>query len=203
VPPLAVITAPASVQPATPTGRCGPARWVDGVPTGWEDSRAGVVSAAAGYAKTMSTMWFLADRDRRHRAISLLATAEQAATLTASQDLLAAELLDGPLGPALANNGARAVLTTALLGYRLEAFSARSARVALWAVLVYGAATGLLPGAVWTTTTMELARADGDWKLTSAVTREGPTPQSGGLDVAPGELVAAAKTFRGFTDVPL
>ncbi len=182
---------------------CGPARWIEGVPVGWEGSRAGAVSAAAGYAKTMSTIWFLTDRDRRHRAVKLMAATDEAANLTGSQDLLAAGLLGGPLGPALGGGGVRAVLTTALLGYRVAAFSARSARVALWAVVVYGAETGLLPGAAWTTTTMELAWVGGDWKLASAVTAQGPTPQAdGGMEDSGGELVAAAKAFRGFTDVP-
>jgi len=177
---------------------------VDGVPVGWDASRAGAVGAAAGYAKTMSTRWFLTDQDRRHRAVGLLATPEQAANLTGSQDLLAAGLLGGSLGPLLSSGRARSVLTTALLGYRVEAFSARSARVALWAVVVYGAETGLLPGAAWTTTTMELAWVGGDWKLASTLTAVGPTPPQpdGDADGSLGELVATARTFRGFTDVP-
>lgn len=184
-------------------GRCGPARRVEGVPVGWDASRAGSVSAAAGYAKTMSTLWFLADRDRRHRAIQLMATPDRAATLTASQDRLAARLLGGPLGSALRDGGARGVLTTALLGYRVEAFSARWARVALWAVVIYGAETGLLPGAAWTTTTIELRWAEGDWKLTGAVTAPGPNPQPDGSAAgSSAALVAVARTFRGFTDVP-
>jgi len=202
---LAVLAPSATVPPLVAAGRCGPARWVQGVPLGWEASPAGAVSAAAGYAKAMSTAWFVTDRDHRHRAIALMATPGQAADLVASQDRLAAGLLGGPLGSALGGNSdAGALLTTALLGYRVEGFSARSARVALWAVVVYGAQVGLLPGAAWTTTTIQLAWAGGDWKLASAVSVPGPDPQpgSGGADGTPAELVAAARTFRGFTDVP-
>jgi hypothetical protein len=184
-PPLAVLTSSAHPELAVPAGGCGPARVVDGVPVGWQASQTGAVSAAAAYAKVMSAPWFLTDRDRRHRAIALIATPEQAASLTASQDLLA----DGLAGVGTPREG----LTTALLGWRVEAFPADSARVVLWAVVVDGPETGLLPSATWATTTMQLAWAGGDWKLVSAQTAPGPTPPPGG---------GATSSFRGFVDVP-
>jgi hypothetical protein len=202
-PRLAVITPGAGGQPPMPTGSCGPSRWISGVPMGWALSRTGAVAAAAGYAKTMSTLWFMTDRDRRHQAIRLLATPGRMASLTASQDHLAdqlAVLLGGPDG-----GGNHTVLTTALLGYRVDSFTGDKARVALWAVVVHGSEVGASLAPAWTTSTLDLAWIGGDWKLASAMTAPGPGPVSqpdAGLVGAPASLITAARTFREFTDVP-
>jgi hypothetical protein len=171
---------------------------------GWAPSRTGAVAAAAGYAKTLSALWFLTDRDRRHQAIRLLATPGQMAGLTASQDRLA-DQLDVLLGSGQDGGAEHSVLTTALLGYRVDAFTAGKARVALWAVVVHGSEVGPSLAPAWTTSTLDLEWIGGDWKLASATTAPGPGPvpqPDAGLVGAPASLITAASTFRGFTDVP-
>jgi hypothetical protein len=203
-PRLAVITADAGGWSPVPTASCGPSRWISGVPMGWAPSRRGAVAAAAGYAKTMSSLWFLTDRDRRHQAIRLLATPDQMAGLTASQDRLA-DQLDVLLGSGPDRGGQHSVLTTALLGYRVDAFTGDKARVALWAVVVHGSEVGPSLAPAWTTSTLEVEWTGGDWKLASAMTAPGPGPVAqpdAGLVGAPASLITTARTFQEFTDVP-
>jgi hypothetical protein len=171
---------------------------------GWAPSRRGAVAAAAGYAKTLSALWFLTDRDRRHQAIRLLSTPDHVAGLTASQDRLA-DQLDVLLGGGPDGPGRHSVLTTALLGYRVDAFTGGKARVALWAVVVHGSQVGPSLAPAWTTSTLDLEWIGGDWKLARAITAPGPGPVSqpdAGLVGAPASLITAARTFREFTDVP-
>jgi hypothetical protein len=174
------------------------------VPLGWAPSRSGAVAAAAGYAKTMSTLWFLTDRDRRHQAIRLIATPDRRAALTDSQDRLA-DQLGALLGGGSDPGAKRSILTTALLGYRVDSFTGAKAQVALWAVVVHGSQTGPSLAPAWTTSTLDLEWTSGDWKLASATTAPGPGPitqPDDGLVGTPANLITTASTFREFTDVP-
>jgi hypothetical protein len=203
-PRMAVITPGTDAAPPVPVGSCGPSRRIGGVPLGWAPARSGAVAAAAGYAKTMSALWFLTDQDRRHQAIRLLATRDRAAELTASQDRLAGQL-GALLGSGSGGAANHVVLTTALLGYRVDSFTGAKARVALWAVVVHGSEVGPSLAPAWTTSTLELEWSGGDWKLAAATTAPGPGPVAqpdDGLVGAPASLITAASTFREFTDVP-
>ena len=203
-PQLAVINPATEGAPPVPTGNCGPSRRIGGVPMGWAPSTSGAVAAAAGYAKTMSALWFLTDQDRRHQAIRLLATPDRAASLTASQDRLAGQL-SALLGSGSGGGADHAILTTALLGYRVDSFTGARAQVALWAVVVHGTEVGPSLAPAWTTSTLDLEWTGGDWKLASATTAPGPGPVAQpdeGLVGAPASLITAASTFREFTDVP-
>jgi hypothetical protein len=152
----------------------------------------------------MSALWFLTDQDRRHQAIRLLATPARTSSMIASQDRLAQQL--GPMlggGSGGPSNGA--VLTTALLGYRVDSFTGGGARVALWSVVVHGSDVGPSLAPAWSTSTLDLEWIGGDWKLASATTAPGPGPvlqPDAGLIGAPASLITAARSFQEFVDVP-
>jgi hypothetical protein len=175
-----------------------PAHWEAGVPVGWPQTEDGAISAAAGYARVLSARWFLTDTDRRHQAVAAMAAHDALPELQAEQDQVAAGMASGPFGAGLARRGVRSILRTSLLGYRVDRYSPTAAEVALWAVVVYGNDGGLVPQALWATSTMRLRWA-GDWKLAGAVTVPGPVPVHG--QATPSgvhELIQAAEKFKEF-----
>jgi hypothetical protein len=178
-----------------------PTRRQAGVPVGWPHTRQGVVGAAAGYARVLSTVWFLTDADRRHQAVTVMAAPEALGGLQAAQDEVAAGVARGPFGSGLAR-GERSLLRTSLLGYRVDRYAATDAKVALWALVVYGNDGGLAPQALYATSTLRL-RWVGDWKLLEAATVPGPIPVQGQATPSPAEeLVDAAQRFKEFDYAP-
>ncbi len=179
-----------------------PARWVAGVPVGWPQTRQGAVGAAAGYARVLSAGWFLAEVGRRHRALGAMGAPEALPGLQAAQDEVAAGIARGPFGAGLARRGVRPLLRTSLLGYRLDRYTPGDARVALWALVLYGNDGGLAPQSLYATSTLRLRWA-GDWKLVEAATVPGPVPVQGqATPSAAGELLQAAERFKEFDYAP-
>jgi hypothetical protein len=179
-----------------------PTRRQAGVAVGWPRTRQGAVGAAAGYARVLSTVWFLADADRRHQAVTAMAAPEARLGLQAVQDGVAAGVAKSAFGAGLVR-GARSLLRTSLLGYRVDRYAPTDAQVALWAVVVYGNDGGLAPQALYATTTLRLRWAVGDWKLLEATTVPGPVPVQGQATPSPaGELLDAAETFKEFDYAP-
>jgi hypothetical protein len=181
----------------------GPARWVAGVPVGWPQTEQGAITAAAGYARVLSALWFLADTDRRRRAVAAMASPEALPGLQAAQDQVAGGFARGPFGAGLARPGVRSVLRTSLLGYRVDRYASTDAEVVLWAVVIYGNDGGLVPQALWATSTLRL-RWTGDWKLVGTVTVPGPVPVQGQATPSiVGELLRAAERFKEFGNAPV
>jgi hypothetical protein len=179
-----------------------PARWVAGVPVGWPQTEQGAISAAAGYARVLSALWFLSDADRRRRAVAAMATPEALPGLQAAQDEVARGIAQGPFGAGLARPGVHPVLRTSLLGYRVDRYAPTDAQVVLWAVVIYGNDGGLVPQALWVTSTLRLRWA-WDWKLVRTVTVPGPVPVHGqATPSAVSELVQAAEDFKEFSYAP-
>jgi hypothetical protein len=179
-----------------------PARWVAGVPVGWSQSEEGAIGAAAGYARVLSALWFLGDRHRRRQALAAMAIPEALPGLQAAQDDVATGIARGPFGAGLARPGVRSVLRTSLLGYRVDRYTPADAEVVLWAVVIYGNDGGLVPQALWATSSLRLRWA-GDWKLVGTVTVPGPVPVQG--QAAPSavrELMDVAERFKEFSYAP-
>jgi hypothetical protein len=200
-----VVANPTLADSARITDHTGPARWVDGVPTGWAPTRQGAVAAAAAYGRVLSSRWFLTDPARRDRALAAMAAPGSLPELETALQGVAAAIATAPFGLGLGQGGVDSVLTMGYLGYRLDAYQEHdSARVRLWAVLVAGNDANLPPQALWATSTLTLRRADDDWKLESAQTVPGPVPVVGQTEPsAPAELVAASQDFEAFADVPV
>jgi hypothetical protein len=179
-----------------------PRRWQAGVPLGWAHTRRGAIGAAAGYASVLSAVWFLADGDRRHRALAVMAAPEALVGLQTAQDGVAAGVARGPFGASLNRRGVRSMLRTSLLGYRVDQYTPTEAQLALWAVVLYGNDGGLAPQALYATSTLRLGWV-GDWKLLEASTVPGPVPVHGQATPSPAqELVDAAEDFKEFGYAP-
>jgi hypothetical protein len=179
-----------------------PARWEAGVPVGWARTEQAAIGAAAGYARVLSALWFLADADRRHQAVAAMGAPGAVLELQAEQDQVAAGIARGPFGAGLTRRGVRSVLRTNLLGYRVDRYTPTAAEVALWAVVLYGNDGGLVPQALYATSTLRLRWA-GDWKLVGAVTVPGPVPVHG--QATPSgvrELIQAVEHFKEFNYAP-
>jgi hypothetical protein len=178
------------------------ARWVAGVPVGWPQTEEGAIGAAAAYARVLSALWFLGDRHRRRQALTTMAIPESLPGLQAAQDQVATGIARGPFGAGLARPGVRSVLRTSLLGYRVDRYTPTDAEVLLWAVVIYGNDGGLVPQALWATSSLRLRWA-GDWKLVGTVTVPGPVPVQGqAAPSAVSELMDVAERFREFSYAP-
>lgn len=179
-----------------------PTRRQAGVPVGWPHSRQGAVGAAAGYARVLSTVWFLTDAERRYQAVTAMAVPEARRGLQRAQDEIAAGVARAPFGAGLARPGVRSLLRTSLLGYRVDHYAPSDAQIALWAVVLYGNDGGLAPQALYATSTLRLRWA-GDWKLAEAATVPGPVPVHGQATPSPaGDLVDTAQGFEEFSYAP-
>lgn len=197
--------AEAPAAAATATKGVGPRRIENGVKVGYAHSREGAIAAAANYTTALSSDLIL-DPARRKAAIDTLAAPEAKARLQKTFDQAVASLRSG-LGVTGAASDAQVLLRGTPVGWRVEEYSDRAAKVAIWVTSV-GGSIGGTDGPVpiregWGTTTVELRWAGGDWKQVDSTTTDGPVPIA---DVAPPtaapELVSKASEFKEFTYAP-
>ena len=197
--------AAAPAAAATATKGVGPRRIENGVKVGYARSREGAIAAAANYTTALSSDLIL-DPVRRKAAIDTLAAPEAKARLQKTFDQAVASLRSG-LGVTGATEDAQVLLRATPVGWRVEEYSDRAAKVAIWVTSV-GGSIGGTDGPVpiregWGTTTVELRWAGGDWKQVDSTTSDGPVPIA---DVAPPtaapELVSKASEFKEFTYAP-
>ena len=198
-------TAAAAPAAATATKGVGPRRIQNGVKVGYAHSREGAIAAAANYTTALSSDLIL-DTSRRRAAIAALAAPAAKARLQRTFDQAVASLRSG-LGVTGATKDAQVLLRATPVGWRVEEYSDRAAKVAIWVTSV-GGSIGGTDGPVpiregWGTTTVELRWAGGDWKQVDSTTSDGPVPIA---DVAPPtaapELVSKASEFKEFTYAP-
>jgi hypothetical protein len=198
--------ADAPAAAATATKGVGPRRIENGVKVGYAHSREGAIAAAANYTTALSSDLIL-DPARRKAAIDTLAAPEAKARLQKTFDQAVTSLRNGLGVDGGAADGAQVLLRATPVGWRVEEYSNRAARVAIWVTSV-GGSIGGTDGPVpiregWGTTTVELRWARGDWKQVDSTTTDGPVPIA---DVAPPtaapELVSKASEFKEFTYAP-
>jgi hypothetical protein len=199
-------TAAAPAAAAAATKGVGPRRIENGVKVGYAHTREGAIAAAANYTTALSSDLIL-DSARRKAAIDTLAAPEAKARLQKTFDQAVASLRSGLGVTGAAGDGAQVLLRATPVGWRVEEYSDRAARVAIWVTSV-GGSIGGTDGPVpiregWGTTTVDLRWAGGDWKQVDSTTTDGPVPIA---DVAPPtaapELVSKASEFKEFTYAP-
>jgi hypothetical protein len=206
-PSATVASTPATVAaPAAATRGVGPRQREHGVGVGYAHSQQGAVAAAANYARALSSDLIL-DPARRQAAIDTLAAPEAKARMQKDFDRAVASLRQGLGVTGAAADEAQVLLRATPVGWRVEEYSDRAARVAIWVTSV-GGSIGGADGPVpiregWGTTTVELRWVGGDWKQVDSTTTDGPVPIA---DVAPPtaapELVSKASEFKEFTYAP-
>jgi hypothetical protein len=199
-------TPAAAAAPAAATRGVGPRQREHGVGVGYAHSQQGAVAAAANYTRALSSDLIL-DPARRQAAIDTLAAPEAKARLQKDFDQAVASLRQGLGVTGAAADEAQVLLRATPVGWRVEEYSDRAARVAIWVTSV-GGSIGGAEGPVpiregWGTTTVELRWVGGDWKQVDSTTTDGPVPIA---DVSPPtaapELVSKANEFKEFTYAP-
>jgi hypothetical protein len=192
----------ATSQAGTAVGRAGPRRMEHGVPVGYAHNDAGAVAAATNYVTVLSSSIIL-DRDRRRAAIDVVAAPEARARLQRTFDQAVASLAKGLGVPAGAVDDGKVVLRAIPVGWRLEQYDDRRARVAIWATGVAGTLAGVPVQEGWGTTTVSLRWVDGDWKQLASKTTDGPVPIADpATPTAPSELIPEAQQFKEYTYAP-
>jgi hypothetical protein len=184
----------------------GPRRVKDGVGIGYARNREGAVAAAANYTQVLSSGLILDDAKRR-AAINTLATPGARASLQKTFDQAVAAMRKGFGVTGAAADNAQVLMRATPVGWRIDDYGDGAATVAIWMTSV-GGSVGGADGPVpvregWSTTTVALRWARGDWKLVESASTDGPVPIA---DVAPPtaspDLIGAAEEFKEFTYAP-
>jgi hypothetical protein len=201
----AAFTAPAPTRPGAaatpPRPGPGPRGIVDGVPVGYERSRAGAVAAASQYGIVAASPLLFEDA-RRRAAVRVMAAPEAVARLDAELARAAATIgqVTGIGGGA---TEAGTVVLPILVGYRVDGYDPDRARVAIWSTGILGREGRYPARSVWSTTVQTLRWVGGDWKLVSSVTSEGPVPLESEQQPSPEEvLLGQVATFGRYDYAP-
>ncbi len=148
----------------------------------------GAVIAAVAYLNALGWQ-VLVDAEARRRAIAQRAVPEVAADLEA-QLAAPAESVRAAVtrGPVLARS--------AILGYRVDRFEGRAARVSLWGMALFG--SGAYPTATqWSTSHIRLVWRRDRWLVAGVQSRGGPSPDS-----PLRSLMRAARGYRELRHAP-
>lgn len=169
---------------------------VAGVPVGYARTREGAQSAAANYSTAYGSSAMFKPASRQAVISAVAAPTAKAGLLTRADGAFAAQNalfgLDAEGNPP---KGLTFVCRALPVGTKVAAYTPDSATVEVWGAGLIGLAG---PGSskpvseAWTTTTMRLSWADGDWKLVDFSQKEGPTPVSGLQDASGAEEIAQA-----------
>lgn len=173
-------TSVASPRAGSPGGSGGTSRATgsaDGVPVGYPQSEEGVAAAAANFEIARSSGSYITNKPYRDKLIGQIMVPESFANQISRDDRATAQLV---AGFGLQDRKASGLLLrSACLGTRVSSYSDHVASVDVWMTSVAGVPTekaNLPVSARWTTYTYNLQWRDGDWKITSIASVDGPTP---------------------------
>lgn len=189
----------AATSAAASAGDPGPRSVADGVPVGYDHSPAGAVAAATSYLTTLSERLMAMDPPGRAAALARLLAPGAPGDLGAQLGQATASIDRARRAAAGGSGPVRAFIRNLPVAYRLRAYGPDRASVAVWSDAVWvidGLAT---PGQAWATTTLELVWADGDWRLWSLASTDGPTPAPPGvLASTPTQLLDGVGDYLGY-----
>ncbi|MEZ5077213.1 MAG: hypothetical protein R2725_07210 [Solirubrobacterales bacterium] len=137
----------------------------------------GAAAAVASFQRSFASPAIL-------RPGGLQARIEAAATPGYVAEMLAANtpgterIAAGAIGKGLLE-GTRTIYAAVPIGYRVESFSQRRARVLTWGFTLLGNASSVEPAAYFGLTTTDLAWTDDGWRIAGTSGRFGPTPALG------------------------
>ncbi len=195
-------TAPsAAAREATPThdGALGTRA---GVPVGFSRSPAGAAAAVAAYQRAFASPAIL-DPVVLRRRIEAIATPGYVATMLEANSLGRQRIAAGPIGRGLAS-GLQTLYAAIPIGYRIESFSARRARVLTWGFTLIGNAATAEPAAYFGLAHTELVWTEDGWRIAETRAGFGPTPR---LATSPGPLgsydvMSLARRLRSYELAP-
>lgn len=180
-------------EPAAVTPN-GPSSEAPGIPAGFSADEPGAVAAAVAYA-TASQRWLYLSDDQIAAAVTAIATTDAAPVLTdevVADVSMARDQLAASSGPVW--------WLVRPLAWRIEGFHTSGARVSVWTMSILSAAGVAVPQSEFSTVTLDLVWADGDWRVDAVRDTAGPTPVTGPKD-QPWEAEPFDDRLDGFTRI--
>lgn len=189
-------TEPPDSQPVdNPSASPGPTATEAGMPVGFSGDQDGAVAAATAYTVVLGGP--LLFDDGLSDALAVAATEDARADLE-EQFTQGAQLLTERLNL----DNAEVVAKTAPAGYRIDHFEeGGEATVSVWAAGLMIAGNAPIPPG-WTTTTVELVWADGDWKLDGLTSTDGPQPPQAAEAAAIAQVLDQVERFEPYRHLP-
>lgn len=180
----------------------GPTRVQDGVPTGHPRTREGAAAAVASYQRAFADPAILAP-DVMRRRLEVVASPDYVQTMLAANSPGRELLARGPIGQGI-RHGIQTLYAGVPIGYRIESFSPRRARLLTWGFTLLGNASAVEPRAYFGLTHTDLVWQGGDWKIAGTEASFGPTPK---LQTPPGpvsgyDLMRLARELRSYGATP-
>ncbi|HKI66768.1 MAG TPA: hypothetical protein VJ989_05815 [Solirubrobacterales bacterium] len=194
-------SAPSSEAIEAPAGS-GPTRVQDGVPVGHARSREGAAAAVASYQRAFADPAILQPGVMRRR-LEVVASPDYVRTMLAANSPGRERLARGPIGQGI-RHGIQTLYAGVPIGYRIESFSPRRARVLTWGFTLLGNASAVEPRAYFGLAHTDLVWLDGDWKIAGTEASFGPTPK---LQTPPGpvggyDVMRLARELRSYGATP-
>jgi hypothetical protein len=171
------------------------------IPIGYPDTTAGAESAAANYASAYGSSQMVVPT-QRDQILSVISDPAITSSLETSYDGVYAQV-DRAMG--LSSDGTPPTGESYMarevpIGVSVGSESSAKAVIAVWAVTFAGVAGSSSSYPVtqnWTTDTITLNWADGDWKMDSVSSVDGPSPNQGDQTPSTGQQLQQANNQYG------
>jgi hypothetical protein len=175
------------------------------LPSGFAHNQQGVESAAANYAVALGSADMF-DKAKRDTVLRAIIVPSQVAAFQAKLDKAYSAQFNKNIGlneDGSAPDGFSFVSRTSPIGTKVTEYSADKASVEVWCSGLLGLAGENSTTPVtnsWFTIAMQLAWADGDWKIVSHSQKDGPAPVPGDDRASSAdEMAKAVEEYGGFT----
>jgi hypothetical protein len=175
-----------------------PPRTVDGVRVDFPRTRSGAAAAVASYQRAFADSAILRPGVMRRR-IEVVASPDYAPTMLAANSPGRERLARSAIGLGV-EHGIQTLYLAVPIGYRVESFSPRRARILTWGFTLLGNASAVAARAYFGLTHTDLVWLGGEWKIARTEASFGPTPR---LQTPPGPaggygVVGLARELRSY-----
>lgn len=188
--------------PATGTQ---PREDVAGVGVGWSHSRDGAVAAATAYTTGINGRRYVSDEQARRAVLHAIIAPSQRQDIPTLIGGTRTPHPGDPMAAAYSSRDSSAYRYTPV-GYGVENYTGGAAVVSIWGFGLYaGTGSASVPASTaWSTVTVPLVWADGDWKLDAANVRQeaGPTPAVHGELSSDLAVIRADRGFDTYAQLP-
>ncbi|MFZ4516492.1 MAG: hypothetical protein ACOYN3_09310 [Acidimicrobiia bacterium] len=190
-----VVQGPAKEVALATESNPGPLRYVGGVPSGFYAGTSGAIAAAGAYVDQVVSLTVRPDATARTSLMSMTTSAGLSATMNALPTLRLQ-----------LNSEAGTTVRSVPLGTRIVMASKSQASIEVWTMVMLAkpsgvqTAAGIIPTpteAAYATISVDLVRADNDWKLAGLRSAEGPSAAT--TSKAPSDAENFARDLGAFT----
>lgn len=179
-----------------------PAPPLDGGEAGDARNPRGAAAAVASFQRSFASPAILRPGGLRAR-IEAAATPGYVAEMLAANTPGTERIAAGAIGKGLLE-GTQTIYAAVPIGYRVESFSRRRARVLTWGFTLLGNASSVEPAAYFGLTHTDLVWTDDGWRIAETRGRFGPTPALGTQPEPLGsfEVVSLAAELESYEPAP-